>query len=294
MATNSSPALTAAGYAGTQVTKAPEWHLLVSLDNLFNGLATGLFLVTSLAELAVPDAFLPLARFAYPLALIFLLADLACLTLDLGDPLRFHHMLRLVKLRSPMSFGVWSLTIFSFFLTAAIVLSLIPEPGPVLSWARRLVAAVGLVPALCAAAYKGVLFSTTAQPVWRDARWLGSYFTSSALLIGVAEATLLGMVFGPEQAVVLLRPALGLVLVLHLISLGLLLSDVYTGLRRVYRPGQLAVGGLVIVGAGAAIPLILLLAGGGLVLQMPAALLVLLGALFVRFEMVQIPHAVQE
>src|SRR5262249_42447237 len=135
-------------------------------------------------------------------------------------------------------------------------------------------------------------FSTTAQSVWRDARWLGSYFTSSALLIGAAEATLLGTLFGPEQAAFLLRPALALLLVLHLVPLGLLLNDVRTGLRQAYRTGQLVVGGLLVLGAGVGLPLVLLLVGGGPGLLLPAALLVLLGALFVRFEIVKIPQAV--
>ena len=34
---------------------------------------------------------------------------------------------------------------------------------------------IGLVPAFASAVYKGVLFSTTAQPIWKDARWLGAF-----------------------------------------------------------------------------------------------------------------------
>jgi hypothetical protein len=70
-----------------------------------------------------------LAKVAYPVALVLLLVDLGLLVLDLGDPLRFHHMLRTFKPGSPMSVGTWCLTIFSLPLTAAAALSLLAELG---------------------------------------------------------------------------------------------------------------------------------------------------------------------
>src|SRR5438874_12023635 len=119
-----------AGYAAGPVTKAPAWHGLVAWDMLFNNLTTGLFLVAALGELAAPEVFAPVAKAAYPLALVLLLADLACLVLDLGDPLRFHHMLRVFKPTSPMSLGTWCLTVYSLPLTVAAALSLLPAAGP--------------------------------------------------------------------------------------------------------------------------------------------------------------------
>src|SRR5439155_405610 len=134
---------------------------------LFNNLPTGLFLVAATGELAAPATFTPVARVAYPVTLVLLLADLLCLVLDLGDPLRFHHMLRVFKPSSPMSLGTWCLTIYSFPLTVAAALSLLPEVGAALEWARKLAVVLGLLPALGSALYKGVLLSTNAQPGWR-------------------------------------------------------------------------------------------------------------------------------
>src|SRR5205085_9445137 len=85
------------GYAAEPVTKPPEWHGLVAWDLLFNNLTTGLFLTAALGELLAPATLTPVAKAAYPLALVLLVIDLACLVLDLGDPLRFHHMLRVFK-----------------------------------------------------------------------------------------------------------------------------------------------------------------------------------------------------
>ena len=142
------------GYQDRPITKPPDWYGLVAWDMLFNNLATGLFLTAALAELAAPEVFTPLAKVAYPIALVFLLADLACLVLDLGDPSRFHHMLRMFKPTSPMSLGTWCLTVFSLPLTVAALLSLLPGSTP-LEWTRRAVVVLGILPALGSAAYKG-------------------------------------------------------------------------------------------------------------------------------------------
>jgi len=75
------------GYAERTITHAPAWGGLVAWDLLFNGITTGLFLVAAICELAAPDVFGRAARAAYPVALVFLLVDLASLVLDLGDPL---------------------------------------------------------------------------------------------------------------------------------------------------------------------------------------------------------------
>jgi formate-dependent nitrite reductase membrane component NrfD len=129
---------------------------------LFNNLTTGLVLVAALGELAAPETFTPVAKAAYPLALALLLTDLACLVLDLGDPLRFHPMLRVFKPTSPMSLGTWCLTIYSLPLTVAAALSLWPADGSALEWVRKAAVVLALLPALGSALYKGVLLSTTA------------------------------------------------------------------------------------------------------------------------------------
>src|ERR1700760_1370418 len=143
-----------AGYENVPVTKVPGWHGIIAWDALLNGMATGLFLAAAVSELTAPAVFMRVAKIAYPVALVLLLIDLGLLVLDLGDPLRFHHMLRTFKPGSPMSVGTWSLAIFSLPLTAAATLSLIAEVGWNFEWARILAVVVGLLPAFCSAAYK--------------------------------------------------------------------------------------------------------------------------------------------
>jgi Ni/Fe-hydrogenase subunit HybB-like protein len=279
------------GYATGPVTKAPAWHGLVAWDLLFNNLTTGLFLVAATSELAAPSVFTPVAKLAYPIALVFLLADLMCLVLDLGDPLRFHHMLRVFKPNSPMSLGTWSLTIYSLPLTLAAALSLLSEGGMALEWARRLAVVLGLLPALGSAVYKGVLLSTNAQPGWRDARWLGGYLTNSALLLGCAELLALSVLMGQESAAVTLRTALGLLLVLNMIPLGLLVLNLRPVLARIYTREQLWRIGMLTLGGGTLIPLCLVLVGSSALLMLGAGMFLLLGSLVIRYLIVRIPHA---
>lgn len=276
---------TSTGYGSGPVTKAPNWHGLVAFDMLFNNLATGLFLVAAICELAVPATFTDVATTAYPIALVLLVADLACLVLDLGNSLRFHHMLRVFKPSSPMSLGTWCLTAYSVPLTVLAGISVLPVGGVAVEWLRWLAMIAGLPAALGSALYKGVLFSTSSQPVWRDARWLGGYLTNSALMLGCAGLLALSILLGQDEAVGILRPALGLLLLLNAVSLGLLVVDV----RRALVGTGIGRLGIPAVSVGFVAPLILL-AVGEPVSMLTAVLAAATGALVIRLEIVRLPH----
>jgi hypothetical protein len=275
------------GYANRIVTKAPNWHGLVALDTLFNNMTTGLFLVAALGELAVPKLFAAVATPAYPIALALLLADLVCLALDLGDPLRFHHMLRVFKPTSPMSLGTWCLTVYALPLTVLAVVSILPTPA--LDWLRRPAMILGLLPAFGTAVYKGVLLSTTAQPGWKDARWLGGYLASSAVMLGAAQLLLLCGMTGQLEAAAALRSTLELLLVLNAVTLGLVIADVRATLARAYESTTLSELALLVVGGGVLAPLYLLAVGRPIGATV-AVLLILLVALLVRSVIFRLPH----
>jgi hypothetical protein len=218
-----------------------------------------------------------------------LLVDLGLLVLDLGDPLRFHHMLRVFKPGSPMSLGTWCLTIFSLPLTAAAALSLLAELGWDFEWARLLAVVVGLLPGFGSATYKGVLLSTNAQPGWKDARWLGGYLTNSALLMGCAELLVLSALMGQTQATAILRIAFIVLLVLNVIPLGLLFGNLRSIHAQLYtREQQWRVGAL--IAAGALIPLGLILLNGGLLTISVAVVFLLSESWLIRSVYVKIPH----
>jgi hypothetical protein len=287
-----------AGYANQVVTKPPEWHTLVVLDILFNNLATGLFLVAAVGELAAPTVFMRAATWAYLIALALLLADFAFLVLDLGDKLRFHHMLRVFKPSSPMSLGTWCLTAYSLFLTAILAAEVVVAAGWLpgdsgAAWSVRKAAIIGGLPfAFGSAAYKGVLFSTTAQPGWRDARWLGAYLMNSALLLGAAELLVIAASAGESRAADVLVPAVGLLAVLNLVPLGLLANDLRPVLDRLYSGKDRTAAGASVLIVGAVIPVALLLAGSGLVVMSFVLVAIVLANLGVRFLIVRLPHVV--
>src|SRR5215510_10479382 len=250
------------GYEGRAITHAPAWTGLVTWDLLFNGITTGLFLVAAVCELTAPGVFASVARVAYGVALVFLVVDLASLVLDLGDPLRFHHMLRVLKPGSPMSVGTWCLTLYSLPLTAAAAIGVLPGEWTSLEVVRRVAIIVGLPFALGSAVYKGVLLSTSAQPGWKDARWLGGYLTSSAITLGCAGMLSLSLLVGAVRAAVSLRVALGILVTLNLIPLGLLVANVRPALGRVYQLPELSGLVAVCLVGGALLPLYLLAVGG--------------------------------
>lgn len=281
------------GYADREPTHAPPWHGLVVWDVFFNALTTGLFLTAAAGELVRPALFAPVAAWAYALAMALLLIDLALLVLDLGDPLRFHHMLRAFKPSSPMSLGTWCLTFYSLPLAAVVAVEALELLGanPVGAAGSAAVRHVLLVAALPFAfgsmAYKGVLFSTSSQPGWRDARWLGAYHVGSALALG--SALLLGLAV--LRGVPDLRPmraAVAVLLVAQFVPLALLASELRPALAARVARGRLALATALALGVGIAVPLPLLaLRGFPLICAIAAALT---GGWAVRHLVVTLPH----
>ena len=283
------------GYAGI-VTKPPPWSRLVVFDVLFNNLASGLFLVAAIGEFIPPGTFAAVVTWAYPVALVLLLADLACLVLDLGDSLRFHHMLRVFKPSSPMSLGTWSLTIFALLLTVIVAVEFVLAVGWVLGdsaaawWIRTLAVVLGLPFAFLSAAYKGVLFSTTAQPGWKDARWLGAYLVNSSVTLGAGELLVIAVLMGKQAAVDGLRPAVSLLILLNLIVLALLVADIHPLLSRLYDRRTFGAAGLFFLLTWLVIPAGALLAG-----TVPATATItiaslILASLGTRYAIVRLPH----
>ncbi len=284
------------GYESRPVTKPPNWHGLVTLDMVLNNLSTGLFLVAAIGELVDPIAFGPLAPLVYPLALLFLLGDLVCLVLDLGDPKRFHHMLRVWKPSSPMSFGTWVLSAYAVPVTLLAVAAFLPFAigGVGFDLVRRVLLAVGAVLAVGAAVYKGVLFSTTAQRGWEEARWLGGYLINSALCLGAVELLLLAALTGHAAAMMdALRLAARLLLALNLVAILLLAKDVCGPLAAAREPGGIVTLGALAIVAGVLLPLWLVGSSSSLGVAL-ALVSMLVGATAVRAAIVQLPHRLAE
>ena len=191
----------ASTYYNVPLIKKATWSWEIMLYFFLGGLAGGSFLVSTLADLlgSVKDA--TLIRAGRFIALICMIISPILLIKDLGRPARFHHMLRILKLRSAMSLGTWAITLFGlcFGINTAHQLA---KDG-LLNWfpalARlmkalpvKVIEVIGSVFGLFVASYTGVLLSSTAVPVWARARHiLGPLFLSSGLSTGLASLSLL-------------------------------------------------------------------------------------------------------
>ncbi|MFN8465503.1 MAG: NrfD/PsrC family molybdoenzyme membrane anchor subunit [Caldilineaceae bacterium] len=277
-------------YATQVITKMPNWGILTAFDILLNNLAVGTFLAVILGWLLAPDRFAPLVSPAIVVSLLLLGADLLLLVVDLGDTWRFHHMLRVFKPRAPMSLGTWSLTLFGILLGVAALVAVLRWLGAPswLGWIGNTAATLAVIPALGAILYKGVLFSVTSQPGWRDARWFGSYISNSAILLGCSLLLALAAVLGATGAAANLRAALlGLLLLDILLFVPLYRAIAPTFKQRYGENGRLFFW-LGVAALGWIIPFLLLLQGE--IVEMLPAVFFLLAAVVVRIWFVLLPR----
>lgn len=170
-------------YRDAPLVKPPVWTWEVPAY-FFIGGAAGVAAVIAAAAHFSGAAHAALARDAKWIAVFGALASPALLISDLGRPARFLNMLRVFKLQSPMSVGVWTLVLFTNAAIAALL------PLGVLSDAATIVAgASGAI----LATYTGVLIGATAIPVWaRNVDVLPVHFGASALGAAVSILELLG------------------------------------------------------------------------------------------------------
>src|ERR1700694_1711297 len=102
-------------YYDYPVLKQPLWRWEIILYFFFGGLAAGSYVIASIASLFGSQEDRAVARTGYYLSLLALLPCPPLLIKDLGRPERFLNMLRIFKVKSPMSMGVWALLSFSLF-----------------------------------------------------------------------------------------------------------------------------------------------------------------------------------
>src|SRR6266699_172872 len=178
----------ASTYYNTPLIQKAHWSWEVILYFFFGGMAGGSFLVSTLADLlgSMKDA--ALIRVGRYTALICILISPVLLIKDLGRPERFHHMLRVLKLRSAMSLGSWAITVFG--MCCGLITAHQMANDGLLNWfppfARflkvlpvKIIEVFGSVFGLFVASYTGVLLSSTAVPIWARARHiLGPLFLS--------------------------------------------------------------------------------------------------------------------
>ncbi|MHA6783289.1 NrfD/PsrC family molybdoenzyme membrane anchor subunit [Pseudonocardia saturnea] len=158
-------------YYGRPIVKASPWTADIPAYLFLGGLAGASSLLAAGADLGGNAA---LRRPTRVTALAAILASLAALVHDLGRPARFHHMLRVAKVTSPMSVGTWILTAYGPMAGLAAVAEaarFLPRPvGRALPGAGRVAGVVAALLGPAVASYTAVLLADTATPAWHDGR----------------------------------------------------------------------------------------------------------------------------
>jgi formate-dependent nitrite reductase membrane component NrfD len=174
-------------YYDRPVLKVPVWGSYIPAYFFAGGVSAGSALVAAGAQVVGDHA---LARRAQAASVAAIGVSSALLVADLGRPERFHHMLRVAKVTSPMSVGTWVLAGFGPATGLAAVsqlTGLLPRLGRMAQGA-----AAALAPAV--ATYTAVLLTDTAVPAWHGARReLPFAFAGSAVASAAGLAAVLGL-----------------------------------------------------------------------------------------------------
>jgi protein NrfD len=285
----------------TFFTASPHWRWLIILYFFVGGIAGGGYFIAALLQWfgrGRPED-RPLIRTGYALGFWGAIISGALLTLDLGRPLRFWHMLfqsenfpsLMFKSWSPISFGAWAILLFG----ACAALSMIgawSEEGrvraPGAQWLQsgrvlaKLVAGLGGIFGFFVAGYTGVLLTVTNRPIWADSPWLGALFLASGASTGAAALLLFARRNGvSERSIRWLASFDAQVLVVELVILIVFIASLWP-IRQVWISvwGFLLLVG--VVGAGILWPLRLhFTPSTGVGFRNPA-LMVLLGGFLLR------------
>jgi formate-dependent nitrite reductase membrane component NrfD len=150
-------------YYGRPIVKEPVWQPEIPTYLFTGGIAGGCSLLHGFARITGQER---LAKTALYVGAAADVVSPALLISDLGRPERFHHMLRVFKVTSPMSVGSWILFVSGGASNTAAALELVGKLRAV-KWAAELASFLTGAPL---ATYTGTLLADTAIPVWHEAR----------------------------------------------------------------------------------------------------------------------------
>src|SRR5437879_3798842 len=182
------------GYYGIRVIKKPAWTWQIPLYFFVGGAAGAAAVVGAIADYTGADR--RLVRDARWIAAAGAVISPALLIADLGRPSRFLNMLRVFKLRSPMSMGAWTLVGFVSGASATAFAQFMQDrygPSLPLRVIENAGQAVSLAFGLPFSNYTGVLIGATAIPVWNESiNELPIHFGMSGLSSAVGMLELMG------------------------------------------------------------------------------------------------------
>src|SRR5438128_3310890 len=197
---------------------APHWTWFIIPYFFVGGLAGGAYFLAAVLDWFGRPEDRPVVRTGYDIAAVGAILSGLLLTIDLGRPLRFWHMLfqsenfpaLMFKGWSPISFGAWAILLFGLFSVLSALGARAEEGrlqnatlraigGVVRGGLAKVVSGIGGLIGFFVAGYTGVLLSVTNRPIWADSPWLGALFLVSGASTGAAMLILLAPGRGAAQ-----------------------------------------------------------------------------------------------
>jgi formate-dependent nitrite reductase membrane component NrfD len=286
------------GYYGVPPIKHAHWTWQIPVYFWIGGIGAGVHLFSTIAQLLGHEDRALIRASRYTVLLTMILSPIL-LIWDLGRPERFYNMLRIVKLRSPMSTQSWSLFIFGN-LAGLIAARQAAEDGLLGNNAlSRLV--IGLVPArllsvlalpfgLFVGFNTGNLISATSVPMWaRNWLLMAPTFLTSGLSTALSVLSLVLHLGhrGEEKTLRALRRAEKATLVLEAALFAASLARMSRWSKPLFsrKVAPLFIGGGIL--AGIVAPMALLFGREERSKSILASVLVLLGGLAFRFAIIR-------
>jgi protein NrfD len=286
----------------------PHWGWWIVLYFFIGGITGGVYFAAAFLDLFGEARDRPAVRLGHLLAFPLILLSAIVLIVDLGQPLRFWHMifeserfpLPIFKWYSPMSFGslvlfVFGVVVFVSFLDAAFGGgNWWHGPGNPIG---KAISAIGAIGGVTFAGYTGVVLNVSNEPVWGNSPWISALFLFSGVSTGMALLMLLAPRFNASTSEKLseadnyLMLLELLTLVIFLVSLG----AIGVGARFIFASPVLILF-VVVVLIGLLVPLALhlrpALAGGLRTATTLAAVLVLVGGFVLRWAILAAPQGI--
>lgn len=251
-------------------SQAPGWEWYYIATYFFiGGVSAGAYFIGSLVEFLGNEKQREISRIAYYIAFPLIFVSPILLIADLGQPLRFWHLLFYTRdglpymnTMSPLSVGgAWALLIYGGISFLSFLNNLVVDGHLKSEWLRKLFehiphkvyAAIGSFFGFFIASYTGVLLNITARPLWASTDPLvGSLFLASAASNGGAAIALVmawrNMASGDTFERLEVFDRIAMIAELALIVLMIIVAGQYAGaiLRGWY--GLMFWGGTVVLG----------------------------------------------
>lgn len=286
--------------------QVPNWGWWIVLYFFAGGLTGGVYFAAAWLDLFGDQVDRAAVRLGHILAFPLIILCSVFLIADLGQPLRFWHMIfesanfpgLIIKPYSPMSFGSFVLFVFGLVAFLSFVDAALGHdrwfhgPGnPV----GKVLSVVGAIAGLTLAGYTGVLLNVNNEPVWGNSPWISALFVFSGVSTGIGTLQLLARRLAPSTDEKL-SEADNYMMLFELITLIVFLVTLGgIGTRFIFGTPTLILY-LVVVVVGLLLPLAIhwrpRLVGGERMAAVLAAVLVLIGGFVLRWAVLAGPQGI--